>query len=48
MVKEVRELHEKVLASEKSVIELDEAVSTLQSQLEVVDASRKADRRGRS
>ncbi|MBL9118375.1 MAG: hypothetical protein JNL80_00500 [Phycisphaerae bacterium] len=42
LVKEVRDLREKVLASEKSVIELDEAVSTLQSQLEVADASRKA------
>lgn len=42
LVGEVRELREKILAAEKSVIELDEAVSTLQSQLEVADASRKA------
>jgi hypothetical protein len=42
LVGEVRDLREKILAAEKSVIQLDEAVSTLQSQLEVADASRKA------
>lgn len=42
LVKEVRDLRDKVLASERMVIELDEAVSTLQSQLDVADASRRA------
>ncbi len=42
LVKEVRDLRERVVSSEKTVVELDETVSTLQSQLEVADAARKA------
>ncbi len=42
LVKEVRDLREKVILAEKTVIELDQTVSTLQSQLEVADAARKA------
>jgi TolA-binding protein len=42
LVKEVRDLRERVIARERESVELEEVVSTLQSQLEVADAARKA------
>ncbi len=42
LVREVRDLREKVILAEKTVIELDQTVSTLQAQLDVADAARKA------
>lgn len=42
LVRELRDLRQKVVDGEKQVVELDEAVSMLTSQLEVADAARRA------
>jgi hypothetical protein len=42
LVRELRDLRAKVVESEKQVVELDEAVATLTSQLEVADAARRS------
>jgi chromosome segregation ATPase len=42
LVIELRDLRTKVVDAERQVVELDEQVSTLQSQLDVADAARKA------
>lgn len=42
LVAELRDLRTKVVESEKQVVELDEAVAMLTSQLEVADAARRA------